>query len=897
MLRTAIALLLALCSSLAGQTIEHAQIIRSLDDAALERGKAIYHSVCFACHGVDGKTPTNPQARSFADAPMLNGSDPFSLWKTLTYGFNTMPAHTFLTPQQRYDSIHYLREAFLKPLNPSQYTPITPEYLAALPITAEAPAPTESDRDFGPVLASQLGGAIQNSLTFRLPHDVTFNYDLHRMRSGGIWTGGFLDLSATHHFQQRGEGMPKPTGTRLPALATWAWAFNGSFNIAPDDKLPRGPVRSDWLTYRGHYLHANTAVVSYAIHDRAILETIGVDHSPQLLVVHHTLRIAPGSQPLQLAVAQQSRPAQAGVVPVGQTSPAPRSGPATAHLAFVTAAAKDRSPENAVHAAAAVVGDTDGLTWEIDADGRVVLHIPASEKPRILRVVRSSGTGPEYLNRFGQYAQFSAGNIKLVDPKDLTRGGPTRWPQQLTVTGTLGQPTNGYALDTIPVPFNNPWRAWLRTSALAFFDDGRAVVTTHGGDVYIVTGINSDLSKVTWRRFAAGLFEPFGVLVVNGIIHVTCRDGIKRLHDIDGNGEADFIEAFQIDPDVSSSFHAFNFDLQIDSKGNLYYAKAGQYTHYDVPGAIIRVNAQGKSDIVAWGIRTPNGMGMLPGDRVLVSDNQGPWMPAGKISVVEPGTGPFLGNMPNDKQQPWVMTHAGKIPDSFIEPIIWMPQELDNSCGGQLWVDDARFGPLGKERLLHSSFGKGWVYYLSMQRIGDTTQASMVALPHQWDAGVMRLRVNPADGQVYGVGLSGWQGPTDGKDGCFQRLRYAGKDHPARIIEQATVIADGVRLDLNFPINPASAGNAANWRAQMWDYRWTGRYGSDQFSVRSPDQKGRDDLRIERVDISADGKQVTLKLPDLAVCDQLLLTMKLKAADGADFAQQVHLTVHAIPQQ
>ena len=32
--------------------------------------------------------------------------------------------------------------------------------------------------------------------------------------------------------------------------------------------------------------------------------------------------------------------------------------------------------------------------------------------------------------------------------------------------------------------------------------------------------------------------------------------------------------------------------------------------------------------------------------------------------------------------------------------------------------------------------------------------------PDDFVSGIQRLRVNPADGQVYAVGLSGWQGPA-----------------------------------------------------------------------------------------------------------------------------------------
>jgi len=56
-------------------------------------------------------------------------------------------------------------------------------------------------------------------------------------------------------------------------------------------------------------------------------------------------------------------------------------------------------------------------------------------------------------------------------------------------------------------------------------------------------------------------------------------------------------------------------------------------------------------------------------------------------------------------------------PKTFDQPMIWLPQELDNSSGGQIWVDDDRFGPLSG-RLFHTSFGKGWLYYINDSKRG-----------------------------------------------------------------------------------------------------------------------------------------------------------------------------------
>ena len=211
------------------------------------------------------------------------------------------------------------------------------------------------------------------------------------------------------------------------------------------------------------------------------------------------------------------------------------------------------------------------------------MHIPAEKKAGISNCCAFAKIREKLLRN------FQNGQSTGDEPTTKLSGNARRWPETIHLRGRQGADINGYALDTIPIPFSNPWNTWMRTSALDFFPDGRAVVTTHGGDVYIVSGIDNSLSNVQWNRYAAGLFEPFGVKVVDEKIYVTCRDGIKRLHDYNSDGEADFIESFWNDDDVSCVFHGYNFSLQTDDEGNFYLAKAGQHTNHHRPGSIMKV--------------------------------------------------------------------------------------------------------------------------------------------------------------------------------------------------------------------------------------------------------------------------------------------------------------------
>jgi hypothetical protein len=303
---------------------------------------------------------------------------------------------------------------------------------------------------------------------------------------------------------------------------------------------------------------------------------------------------------------------------------------------------------------------------------------------------------------------------------------------------------------------------------------------------------------------------------------------------------------------------------------------------------VIQISPDGKQRrVIATGFRTPNGMGALPDGRITVSDNQGYWIPASKISLVKPDG--FFGYVRTSDDG----RRMESPPAGFEPPIIWMPQELDNSSGGQLWVDDTRWGPLSG-RLLHTSYGKGWLYYLMLQEIEGITQAAIIRLPHEFTSGLMRAAVNPADGQVYVVGLQGWNenGRPNLRENCIQRVRYTGRPH--RMITNCQVEPQGLRIDFNFPLDSRTTVDPRNWVGEQWNYLWSGRYGSLPYSP-TTQRPGKDTVTIQEVTLSEDGRTVRLSVSDLRPVHQLNLKMELTARDGESFRDEVHWTIHRIP--
>ena len=667
---------------------------------------------------------------------------------------------------------------------------------------------------------------------------------------------------------QRGEGRATPSGEMIPGLDGWAWGHNGTLDYDRSQRWPRGPLPRKWLHHRGHYLHGDDTVLSYEIDGRGVLEHPSVDRSAGFPVITHRLRVEPGETELILSLVK---------TPGSEASLNEVKEPGPDSMGWTLAAAgwNGEGDDAELFTACAALGEG---ALNVDSAGRITLNIPASKTAQEFWLLRVGGRERGALDGLRLLLSNLAERERPSSPAQMTGGGELRWEEVLTTKGRLGE-QSPYALDTVEVPFDNPWNAWVRTSAIDFFEDGRAAVSTLGGDVWIVSGLDAGLGEVQWKRYAAGMFEPLGLAVVDGDVIVTCRDRLTRLHDLNDDGEADFYESFYTDTDVSTTFHAFNFDLQEGAAGDLFFVKSGQYTDSDLGGAVMRVTPEGEAFVYCTGFRTPNGMGMSPDGRPLVGDNQGNWIPASKVSLTREGG--FYGVFPAiNNGGPGEQTQEG-----FDQPAVWMPQRFDSSCGGQLWVDDSRFGPLSG-RYLHTSFGKGWMYGLAIED-GESPQGAIWKLPFQFDAGIQRLRLAPHDGAVYAVGLSGWQGPGGGKDGCLERVRWTGSKE--LILKSARVVHDGVELEFSGDVVAAAARDTARYSAKRWNYQWTRNYGSAHYSLADPGRKGEDEVAVKAVTVT--GARVHVALEDMCVVNQLALSFPLNNEGEGE----VLFTVNELP--
>ncbi len=530
-----------------------------------------------------------------------------------------------------------------------------------------------------------------------------------------------------------------------------------------------------------------------------------------------------------------------------------------------------------------VLGAVDFVVTTNDEDPHTLTLLAAATKPVTLA----------HLWHWGDpWTPEASAKAKAASGPDFARLAKTpaaNWPQTITTQGTPGTGDAAYVADTIPLPEENPWKCWIRPTGLDFFPDGRLAICTLGGDVWIAANLDAALAKVAWRRFAGGLREPMGLRIVNGKIHVGCRDGIIRLHDDNSDGEADFYECLNSGRTLVANFHAFAYDLQTDRAGNFYYGTGGNQLGPDEPwhGKLFRVSANGsKLDAVASGFRAPNGLTVGPDDAVYVAENQGQWIPSSKISRIKPGG--FYGFVADPNKFP-----KAKGPAKFDPPICYLPMAWDNSSGGGVFCENDQWGPF-RGRMLHTSFGAAALFAVFEQRVGEVSQAAVAKLPlKSFESGIHRARFNPADGQLFVCGIKGWQSKAV-QDGCLARVRYTGK--PVRTPTGFRVAKDAVVIEFATPVDPAAAADTQNYAAEQWNYLWHATYGSPDVSVADPKKRGRDSVEIRSAKVSADGKAVTLEIPGLAPVMQMLIKMNIKSADGTAVETELAATLNAIPE-
>jgi cytochrome c5 len=785
---------------------DHAEIVAGWNAKTLEEGATIYKTLCVVCHGTKEQPGSLPTALRFAEGQFKNGSDPFSMYLTLTKGFGQMVPQPQYTTAQKYAVIHYIRETFLRPHNPSQLKDID---LTSLPRGLARVEAEKIDTTLPPYQRMELGNALfwtlevaadniaQKGIAIRLddgPGGVTKGrtwmvYDHDTMRVAAASTGAFVDWKGIAFDGSHG------THTSLigekhfinPSAPGWGIGEDGfaDTRTAAKDGRKYGPVAG--LRFLGLYKHQNQSVIAASIYGTRVFESPAWMDYGSTPVFVRTVNVSESKQSLWLRVA----PTSVNVVLLGDGR---------------------------------LTKEEDFWFAKLDSGAKSRLFISRVDAASLETMAKN----------------FAA----PLDLASLTKGAPAQWPQTITTTSVVGKDDAAFIADDFSLPVDNPFQSWMRPGGFDFTPDGKAaIVAMWNGDVWRVDGLMAKApATLTWRRIASGLFQPLGVKFRDGELFVLCRDQLAKLVDLNADGETDFIECFNDHAQVTEHFHEFAMGLQTDAEGNFYYAKSGRHALDSVipqHGTLLKVSADGsKTEILATGFRAANGVCLNDDGTFFVTDQEGFWTPKNRINRVK--VGGFYGNM-------YGYTSVTDESDSAMEqPLVWVTNDKDRSPAELIWVPKNAWGNLGGS-LLNLSYGTGKAFIIPHEEVNGKWQGAVCELPMPaFATGIMRGRFGN-DGALYTCGMFAWAGNATSPGG-FHRIRHV--PQPAQVPLAVNATKGAMTVTFSDPIIDTKSA------IKVWSLKRTKNYGSKHHEEH--------ELMIRGVKLTEDKKTITLDIPDLA---------------------------------
>lgn len=549
-----------------------------------------------------------------------------------------------------------------------------------------------------------------------------------------------------------------------------------------------------------------------------------------------------------------------------------------------------------------LVVDHDGLHGATSKEGSVTL----TEGVHALRVNYFEATGGEQLTlkwqRPGESTYSVVPTEALSTEADVTRVTAPGFKQCEGQSDSAG---DGLQLDAVNPGYDlvdlRPEGFEPQVSGLEWMGDDLLVLTWGGngndqgnvelGEVWRLEGVKDAQSPadVTRTRIADSLKEPMGIKVVEGDVYVSEKDQLTRLVDADTDGVYEGRDTVATWP-FDGNFHEFafgmlyrdgKFHLNLSVSINLGGATTVPQGSNDRGTHITVDKDTGAIEYVAGGLRTPHGMGWGPEGEILVTDNQGGWLPASKLVQIQPGR--FYNHFTTEPDGT-----PGRFDDQPVtKPVLWMPQnEIANSPSTPVLVEE---GPYAGQLLI------GDVTYGGLQRgflekVDGEYQGALFRMSQGFEAGVSRV-LKDADGTLYvgGLGAGGNWGQTGKLRFGLQKLELNGT--VPFDMESMEVVEGGFDITYTEPLSAETLTDlAGKYQLKQWRYRATSQYGGPKLDEET--------LSVTSATPSEDGRSVRIAVegmkPDRVV--HLRSPRPFASADGDElWSTEAWYTLNSYP--
>lgn len=491
---------------------------------------------------------------------------------------------------------------------------------------------------------------------------------------------------------------------------------------------------------------------------------------------------------------------------------------------------------------------------------------------------RTTKTNREGRYRFnhlpvGQY-ELSVTLPGFVDstriPVELTSGENKTQDVKIVPTTV----TSAYEVEDVPLPENMS----RDISGVSFTPDGKIVVSNRAGEVWI-----GDLVQGAWRRFAYGLYEPFGLTAESDtVVYVIQRPEITRLRDTTGDGFADSYQTLNESWGLTGNYHEFAYGFACDSNGNFYgslgMASVGEFDKargplkldrvipWDRPerltdqhrsvaryqGWVFQVTTEGEFVPWATGFRQPLGLGLSPNDELFVTDVAGSWIPSSILAHVRKGK--FYGHPDGLKWDPRFAKQeiTRELLAALRTPpaVLLVHGQLGTSPGQPVWdTTGGKFGPFTGQMFIGDV--TPFLMRVYLEKVAGEYQGA--AFPFIRERGLrlgnMRNAFGP-DGHLYlGQTVRGWREDREG----LQRVVWAGES-PIEILSMQ-LTESGFRLRFTEPMGRNSLAQTENYRMRRFQYNYHILDGSLRINEAN--------VRVLEARPASSGRSVELELAEL----------------------------------
>lgn len=464
--------------------------------------------------------------------------------------------------------------------------------------------------------------------------------------------------------------------------------------------------------------------------------------------------------------------------------------------------------------------------------------------------------------------------------------------------GTEEREREYYPIVNIPLPKDTV----IEAGAFAVGPDQRIAAGTRRGEIFLIDGIDAAKPLPTFRRFATGLDEIFGLSWQGDALRVTQSCELTRVSDSDRDGVADRFETIS-DAWGYANYHEYAFGSPLDAAGNQYIAlglSESYYSHALNRGFIMKVSPEGKTTAFASGLRSPGGIGFDEHRALFYVESQGPWNCSCSLKAVAPGSfhghpasfpwyklAPELGPTPDSpKSGSRIVTEKQRVkeltPYAVIFPYIRMGRSITafrvNNTGG-------KFGPF-ENQLFLGDYTLSVLLRATTEQVNGVWQGACYPFREGLSTGILNVEFTPGGKLLCGGTNRGW--PVRGiKPFALERVEWSGK-MPFEI-NRVTIEPQGFRITFTKPVESISGPVPESYSVSAFTHPYHAGYGGPEIERRT--------CGVEKVALAADGLSavVTLDRLDPGFVYEFDL-FKLRSTDGEELLHRhAYYTVNEVP--